>query len=405
MKRQWLVGALLVAGLALFVSWIARNTYWDEVTVPRLLRGEAATNPFYAIQRFVEELGAESEWRRTLGELPSTSSVLMLTHWNWDLIESRREQLQRWVESGGRLLLDGTLAGGKGAFEEWSGLSTEHGVREGDDAEEVGGEIMFGGSCRALDLTVGIAQSATDRSTYDVCGLAHLSRIEAARDVEWALEDNNGMQIARIALGRGKVILVNGTPFATSEMLEADNGALFVDAVLLHRGDHVVFLSEEDHPSILTLIWVYGAPAVLLALTFLMLGLWRNSIRFGPLEAPPSTSRRSLGEQIRGTGQFVFRTDGGRALHAAMVRALHEAARHRIPSYESLPMEDRMAAIARIAQLDADSLAETVNFKGSRSHHEFKQAIALLDTARAEVLARDASRRSSGHARAHVDSS
>ena len=76
MKRQWIIGAAVAVALAFFVSWIARNTYWDEVTVPRFLRGEAATNPFYAVQRFVEELGAEGEWRRSMGELPSTSSVL-----------------------------------------------------------------------------------------------------------------------------------------------------------------------------------------------------------------------------------------------------------------------------------------------------------------------------------------
>lgn len=405
MKRRWLISAAVVAALALLVSWIARNTYWDVVTIPRFLRGEAASNPFYAIQRFVEELGAESERRRTMGELPSTSSVLMLSHWNWGLIESRRADLERWVENGGRLLLDGTLAGNEGAFEDWSGLSKEHGFRQVEGAAEAGDEFILADSCRTLNLTMGTAQSEPDRSTYEVCGLAQMGWIEAARNLEWALEDKNGMQVVRVALGRGKVILVNGTPFATREMLEANNGTMFVDAVLLRRDDHVVFLSEEDHASILTLIWVYGAPAVLLALTFIMLALWRNSIRFGPFEAPPPTSRRSLGEQIRGTGQFVFRTDSGRALHAAMVRALHEAARHRVPSYETLPMEERIAAIARIAELDSDSLTETVKFGGSRSHHEFKQAIALLDAARAGVLAHDASRRFSERARAHADSS
>lgn len=404
MKRRWLISAALVVALAVLVSWIARNTYWDDITVPRFLHGEAATNPFYAVQRFVEELGVESEWRRSMGELPSTSSVLMLTHWNWGLIESRRKELERWVEDGGRLLLDATLVGGERELEAWSGLSKEYDFEKIEQSEGADEGSTLAEPCRELDLTIGDAQSDAGRSTYEVCGLSRVGWINAAGQPEWALEDDDGMQVVRVAVGRGKVILINGQPFATREMLEANNGTLFVDAALLRHDDHVVFLSEEDHPSILALIWIHGAPAVLLGLAFVAFALWRNSVRFGPLEAAPEISRRSLGEQIRGTGQFVFRTDGGRPLHAAMVRALHEAARHRIPSYESLPMDDRIVAIGRIARLDSDSLAETIKFSGSRNHHEFKQAIALLDLARARVRAHDASRGSSQRTAVHADS-
>lgn len=403
MKRRWLIGVAALAGLALLVSWIARNTYWDDITVPRFLRGEAAANPFYAVQRFVEALGVESEWRRSMGELPSTRSALMLTHWNWGLIESRRKELEQWVENGGRLLLDATLVGGEREFSEWSGLSTEYDFEKMEASDE-GEGFSFAEPCRELELTLGRAQSNPRRSSYEVCGLETFSWINVTKSPEWVLEDDEGMQAVRVAIGRGKVILVNGEPFATRAMLEANNGTLFVDATLLRRGDHVVFLSEDDHPSILALVWMHGAPAVLLGLAFVAFALWRNSVRFGPLEAPPEISRRSLGEQIRGTGQFVFRTDGGRPLHAAMVRALHETARLRIPSYESLSLEDRIAAIAHLTLLDSDSLAETIKFSGSRTHHEFKQAIARLDLARARLWAHDASRTSHRGAAAHAES-
>ena len=89
--RAWIAGAVIVA-LGLFIAWIANNTYWDEITVPTFPRGEAASNPFYAAERLTQELGASSEWRRTLGELPQADAVMLLTHWNWDLIENRRQE-------------------------------------------------------------------------------------------------------------------------------------------------------------------------------------------------------------------------------------------------------------------------------------------------------------------------
>jgi hypothetical protein len=391
--RAWIGGAVLVA-LGLFIAWIANNTYWDEMTVPTFPRGEAASNPFYAAERLTQELGASSEWRRTLGELPQADAVMLLTHWNWDLIENRRKTLERWVESGGRLILDSTLAAGGDSLESWSGLRldnhfeyemSEETEEETDSAEARTEAIPE--PCRELELTVGESQLDRARETYYVCALQTLGFLSSSRSVEWALEDEENPQVIRVQIGKGFLTLINGTPFGNRELLEADNAALFVDAAKLHRGDHVVFVSEEKRTSLLQLIWLYGAPAVLLAIALVAVALWRNSTRFGPLEASPDPSRRSLAEQIRGTGQFALRVGGGRALHGAMVRALHEAARQRVGNYEALSRDEQISAIARLASLDADALAETMNFSGRRRSHEFKNAIALLDRARVQVIA------------------
>jgi hypothetical protein len=261
-------------------------------------------------------------------------------------------------------------------------------------------------TCRELHITVGASQLDRAREIYFVCALQTMSFLSSSRKAEWTLEDADNAQVMRVAIGKGRLTLINGIPFGNRELLEADNAALFVDSVKLHRGDHVVFVSEENRTSLLQLIWLYGAPAVLLALALVAVALWRNATRFGPLEASPDPSRRSLAEQIRGTGQFALRVGAGRALHGAMVRALHEAARQRVANYEALSRDEQIAAIARLASIEADVLAQTMNFSGRRRSHEFKNAIALLDKARLHVLAHgsaqalrpSASRPSSAHA-------
>jgi hypothetical protein len=89
---------------------------------------------------------------------------------------------------------------------------------------------------------------------------------------------------------------------------------------------------------------------------------------------------------IRGTGQFAWRIGRGRSLHSAMVRALREAARQRIPRYEQMPHGERVAAIAHIAQIDPELLAHSMNHTGHRRAQDFKNTIALLNAARARVL-------------------
>ncbi len=111
-------------------------------------------------------------------------------------------------------------------------------------------------------------------------------------------------------------------------------------------------------------------------------------MRFGPLAAPTEVARRSLSEQIIGTGRFVVRFGDGQALHAAQVRALVETADRRIPGFTRLESRQRTDAIARLSGLDAAALGEAMNFSGPRPRAELGKALALLETARRHLARR-----------------
>jgi hypothetical protein len=425
-NRQLLTGALVAVAVAALVGWIANNTRWEEVTVPARLTGEAARNPFYTAERLTEELGATAEWRRTLGELPEPNAVLMLTSWHWDLIDGRRTRLEQWVESGGRLVILGNLSGGGDALQEWTGLAKEYPERNGGEADAAGtndpesGVVVIGAGippCATLRIATGQSRANASREQYDVCGFG-AGRLTSSRDPEWsavermkasdgARKHEDWLQAVRVAAGRGSVTWVNAAPswaisiqlaspqpFGNRGLLQKDHGVLFVDALQLERDDHVVFLSEEESASLLELTWTYGSPVVLLALLLIALAVWRDTARFGPLAAPLESSRRSLAEQIRGTAQFARRIGGAEGLHAAMVRALHEAARLRIPGYERLRERDRIPAIAGLTGLDSDKLLDAMHSRGHRDAHVFRDSVALLDAARRNLVAsRTADRR------------
>ena len=59
--------------LVALVAWVASNTYWADTKVPMPPKGEALTNPFYAVQRFAEALGARTAWDRVLTMPPADS--------------------------------------------------------------------------------------------------------------------------------------------------------------------------------------------------------------------------------------------------------------------------------------------------------------------------------------------
>jgi hypothetical protein len=376
-----LVGAAALVLFAALVVWIAANTSWVDTDVPMPPRGEAARNPFYAAQRFTEALGATTQWDGAL-RLPRADGVLVASNWTWALTAERREQVETWVEAGGRLVVDQTLLDGAGAFEEWTGIGriypdADAGV--GDDPEVEPAGVSASG-CRAL-VEDGTDPDLDARRRYTLCGL-NGSSLYSDDLPAWQLGDDAGVYALRVSIGRGSVTVIDSTPFGNSQLFEADHGAVLVASTQLRGGDEIHFLFEEDQASLLTLIWRHGAPVVELSVVLLALALSRGAVRFGPLAAPPELARRSLAEQIRGTGRFVLRFGGGGALRSAVARALREAASRRISAFARSPSAERIASIARATGLDATALASAHHERGAAGANELASSIALLETAR-----------------------
>jgi hypothetical protein len=372
-RLAWL-GVLGVA--IVLVAWVANHTYWTDIKVPMPPKGEALTNPFYAVERFAQVLGARTQWNRGLS-LPPTDGVVFISAWNWDLTSDRRQRLEHWVESGGRLVVDKSLITSTDAFEQWSGIRQEIAVSRQQSRVAEAPTTR----CYTLD------DKMDSHDSYSICGMDVASSLKSTRKMSWALGRNAwGLQVVRVKLGHGSLTMITGTPFIGRGLFDDDNGRLFVAATQLRSGDEIHFFSENSHASLLELAWQLGWPAVGLLLALIALALWRGSARFGPLAAATDIARRSLAEQIRGTGQFALRVGGGKSLHAAATRALNEVAALHISAYERLPGTERMSALAQATGFEADALAAALHNCGSRRAEQLRTAIELLESARRRIL-------------------
>ncbi|HEY3516291.1 MAG TPA: hypothetical protein VGL98_04525, partial [Gammaproteobacteria bacterium] len=177
-------------------------------------------------------------------------------------------------------------------------------------------------------------------------------------------------------------------PFVYRELFDGAHGEVLAAATGLRGGDHVVFMSEADVASLPELVWRHGAPVVAVLLLWIALALWRGAMRFGPLVAASARARRSLAEQVLGTGRFAVRVGGGAALVAAARRALHEAASRRIVGYERLAVAAQAEAVAKLAQVDGAALAAALESEQSARPLELRAKLALLELARRELVSR-----------------
>lgn len=378
MTRGRIVAAGCLVVLGLGVYWLSGRVYWADVKIPMPPRGEALSNPFYAAQQFAERLGATTSWERVL-TLPPTDAVLVLSGWHWDLSPTRRRSVEQWVERGGRLVVDTTLFGDLSEFGRWSGIDRRYEFPD-EDGEEASPPPE---PCRRFTET-GVRLQA-DQQRW-LCDTSKISSLMTEKPTEWSLEESSRSQAMRVGVGRGSVTVINATPFTYRALFDGDHASIFVAASGLRRGLHVRFISEDDYPSLLALLWHYGTPVVVLALGGVALMLWRGAIRLGPLAAPDIRGRRSLAEQIRGTGDFIAQHAGGDALHAAAVRALEEEARRQAPGYNALAPAQRTEALARLTGVGRDRLAAAIHHPGARVGDELRATIALLEAARRHML-------------------
>jgi hypothetical protein len=382
-----IVPIVLFVGLIAFFAWIGSNLERVERTVPVGLKGEAATNPFYAAIKLSEALDASAQWEHVLSERP-TDSVILLSSWNWTLSRDRRQRLERWVDAGGRLVVDDTIIGDVDLFEKWSGVGESYDDEDSDEARKRPDPAQRELMGRFLEPDCQPVYEDGGKRGFEVCGLVEGRSLTTSRPIEWALRAGDSIQALRVAVGRGSVTVINGSLFLRREFLREDHPQIFVAATQMHRGDRLLFLTEEDQGSILRLLWRYGAPVVLLFAGLVVLALWRSSLRFGPMTAPAEAARRSLAEQIRGTGQFALRFGGGQSLHAASVRALRDAAIRRFPNFDRMSSEERIAVLAKATAIAADDLGPALNFAGTRSTHELRNSIAVIEAARRRLLQR-----------------
>jgi hypothetical protein len=393
---RWSLRGVVLVAVVLIVYWVAKNTYWDDIVVPTPFKGEAATDPQYALKKFLAALDMHVEAHRSFNSLPPTNTILFANDWHWDLIDSRRQKIEDWVRAGGRLVLDDTVIGIFGEFVELSGIERRFPEKSKDDEDRPSVPVARSeDDCATWDVSIDDRRVSQDVDHYSLCNIRPFGWLMTSNKTIWALRDKGGFQAVRVQIGQGTITVINAHPFDNRNFRDLDRGRLLVATMQLQHHDDVWLLTEADHPSLLTLVWQNGAAVVILFALFIAALCWRNAVRFGPLIARDDGARRSLVEQIRGTGWFILRLGGARTLYGAMVRALKEAAGRRISRFADLTPEQQVSALATHTELDRETLqealyapnAEDKAFDHSGSRHRLYRAIVTLEAAR-RALAR-----------------
>jgi hypothetical protein len=409
MKRwQLILLVVLLVGLGGGL-WVYENVELEEVRLPGIPKGEAANNPLYAAERLLRDLGAQTRSQigfKTLPEGDPKKTVLILPTERRVFTQRQRDELLGWAEQGGHLVVVTYTVESEG--DPRDPMLDELGVDQlmkkpekkkpkSDDPFEPDEEEKTKRKPSKLPAFLkrpeGYCPAQREEGTLaprfptqalDVCFDGRF-RLVTEDEPVWSVSSRDGMHVASLARGLGRVTVMTDYQFMTNGDLGRADHADFLVALVGSelKGLTVIFTPREDVDSLSTLVFRHGW-FVLVALVLLIAAvLWRGGSRFGPLEPRPEALRRSLLEHVRATGEFLWRNGEGRRLWlSALAAAKARMARSLPPTRDP---DKQFEQLEKKTGLGAGRLRQAFYPTPKPGAEEFARAIATLEHVRKKL--------------------
>jgi hypothetical protein len=348
------IAALVLLCVGAFFSAFERK----EVDVDTSPSGKAATNRFYALEGAMRGMGIPAHSVSGIPEGDESLVVLGVNPANLDRDDTY--DLLSLADDGGRVVLrTGSETEMDRAFF-WKDLGKEVGL------------APAGVGCLEL-------QGHTGEKPYKWCGTR--VKLRAAARVD-GLGDAKGDLMVTFRYGDGTITLVPSMDPFSGRGLE-DPVARRLVVRVLHLDDteqSAALVYRVDGDRIWSLLFTRGWPAML-ALA-LLLAAWAVSraVRLGPLLDTRRADRRALVEHVQAAGEFLYRRDHGRGLHARVCAGVLTRARRLDPGTDDLEGESLHARLAeRFDEAPADVARA---FRPPADANAFRDSVAILSRLR-----------------------
>jgi hypothetical protein len=342
-------------------------------------KGEALSNDYLAVERFLTSIGIEGESISSLEklrEMPSTQDVLFIPTERISFNKQRNATLRDWVERGGHLIVvswtltdaEGYAYGPEDPFLDSLGVEQfEHDSETLDDQEDrIPTDAVIGDSFLQIDF-------------YDSYYL-----IDHSDTATVLAEDEFGVHALQYGIGTGKVTVLSDSYFLNNNRIKRYDHASFFWHLAQGEAQFgkVWLVYQEDMPS----LWKWlaqHAPTVLISAAVLLLAwLWHSAVRFGPRLPDPVPVRRSVLEHLNTSGRFMWQHQVEDSLLKKVRAALHETMTYRHPGWSTLPKNLLQKKLAGRSGLDTVRIERALTASAEHRPLVFVELMRDLETLR-----------------------
>lgn len=363
--RRWPFFALALATLVLLFFGL-RSVLFEKVeeSVARGVSGEAAINPYFALQELFRRFGAESRGVVGIRRLPPTGQTLVLAAPRRHFGSQGVERLLQWVEEGGHLVVIPEHPGGEDALMATLGVSWL-------DAHEVEGDEVENSS-----------PFVSDRAPWPRLSVGEEAEVlfyDGAEEAAWILA---------LRWGEGTATLVSDGMYLRNANLEQKDHPL-IAWELLHGGrralgsaaepEEVWVVFRDPKPSIWAVLGARSRPLALSLLVLVVAFMVWISRRFGPLFEEKPQEQRHLAEHVRASGRYLWSVGAEDALLNSTRGALEQRLGHDL---SAASLDGRLEDLAAAAHLETSALRKALALSSTRDRQRFAQTLQILETLR-----------------------
>ena len=358
---------VIIAGLLLLALgvWLSQKITFFEERIDLGASPEARSDPYLALPYFLREQGIAVTSVDSLVSVmrtPAQQHTLFLLSNNSTLIDSQQTALLAWVAKGGHLVIsaqhekveqgDNSLLASLGIKKQ---LSTDLATDTADDAvaveqphsnPEQKQKGMASDSTLPSTLTRLYLENEQSPAYLALDSRYHLYDADN-RAHAWA-NSESATHLLQLIHGQGLVtVLSDFGLWRQSQIKNYDHAWLLW---YLTQDTDIALFNPPKQQGLLSLLWQYFPIACALLLVFLLLGVWANVLRFGPLLTPHDNRRRKLTEHLQAAVLFNLRYNGQRSLLIALQKDIQQRAQQRYPSFSRLAISEQWQILQQLSR-------------------------------------------------------
>lgn len=365
----WALG--IIATIVLGTVWFLNE--FDLVPTSRWesMKPEARKNHYLALERFAALMGRpaiELANERKLDNLPP-NGVLILGR-ERQLPWLRAENLLRWVEHGGYLIVAAESAGTEDIILQRLNISWHKPVPDADDTSQAH------------------VENAPPAFWFNIPGAEKMSLeyFEAGliagrlRPIWQAGVEPGKASVLHYAWGKGQITVFDCfCAFTNSFIGHYDHAEIIWTLISTYQPSGQLWLATRLK---LPNLWEWLADSAWMPLVsaalLVLLWLWRIMPRFGGLRRLPPLERRGLKDHLAAIGRAVWR-DGGLPHWQRLLRlSLLAGIARRYPHVLQLPDTERAAALARLSGMSNDRVLQALEEQGANSPRAFTETVKVI---------------------------
>ena len=388
-KRLLLIGLGIIMG-ALFVKlvgipWFFDNFARDTREVQSGATPAALVNPLLAAERYLKRIGGKvksiksTEMWRTLpdsGEttiIPASGDTIIIHRYTPPPGSARRSALRKWIEGGGHLIVkaDDSILVESGK----SGRKRPSSSGRNSLLGKLGITLHKG---NAKSGSIGLKFTDFEKKiSVDFNTKRYLSVNSKKAKPVVTVPCGQGHCLLQYNLGDGLVTVVSNMSFIDNDHIGKHDHAMALALLSPVPPMRTWLVYDVSMPNLAELMWQTAPYALMALLAALLLWLWQNSGRLGPMLPSLYQPRRNIDEHLAASAGFMWRIDRGKKLIQGNQRDMQQAWFSKHFLLRSMEQSEGCAWIAARAGL-APKAVERALYGECRSERDFIELSSYL---------------------------